>query len=144
MCIIHCSLYLYIYTQTYACVLSHPVIWGLWNPMNCSPTGSSVCGIFQARILEWAAISPSKGSSQPRDQTRVSCIPHMGRRILYYWATWEAPHKPNLNINLSIYNILQHRVPMLNIFDSILNWKKEIYNWICVNHTVKLYVYILF
>ena len=46
--------------------------------------GFSAHGIFQARILEWAAISYSRGSSQPRDQTRVSCI---GRQILYHCAT---------------------------------------------------------
>ena len=40
----------------------------LCNPMDCSPSGSSVHGIFQARILEWVAISFSKGSSRPRDQ----------------------------------------------------------------------------
>ena len=40
----------------------------------CSPPGSSVHEILQARILEWAAISFSRGSSQPRDQTWVSCI----------------------------------------------------------------------
>ena len=42
--------------------------------MDCSPPGSSVSGILQARILEWAAISFSRGSSQPRDQTCVYCI----------------------------------------------------------------------
>ena len=46
----------------------------LCNPVDCSPPGSSVHGIFQARILEWVAISSSRGSSQPRDQTWVSCI----------------------------------------------------------------------
>ena len=44
----------------------------LCDPMDCSPPGSSVHGIFQARILEWVAISFSRVSSQPRDQTRVS------------------------------------------------------------------------
>ena len=44
------------------------------NPMDCSPLGSSVHGIFQARILEWIAISFSRGSSRPRNPTRVSCI----------------------------------------------------------------------
>ena len=43
------------------------------DPMDCSLPGSSVNGIFQARVLEWAAIAFSRGSSQPRDQTRVSC-----------------------------------------------------------------------
>jgi len=42
--------------------------------MDCSSPGSSVHGISQARILEWVAISFSRGSSQPRDQTHISCI----------------------------------------------------------------------
>ena len=46
----------------------------LCDPMDCSPPGSSVHGILQARILEWVAISFSRGSSQPRDRTQVSCI----------------------------------------------------------------------
>ena len=54
----------------------------------CSPLGSSVHGISQARILEWVAISFSRGSSQSRDRTCISCI---DRQILYSWATWEAP-----------------------------------------------------
>ena len=46
----------------------------LCNPMDCSLPGSSVNGILQARILEWVAVPFSRGSSQPRDQTRVSHI----------------------------------------------------------------------
>ena len=46
----------------------------LRNPMDYSPPGSPIHGILQARILEWVAIPFSKGSSQPRDQTHVSCI----------------------------------------------------------------------
>ena len=46
----------------------------LCNPMDCSPPGSSVHGILQARVLEWVAIPFSKGSSQPSNQTQVSCI----------------------------------------------------------------------
>ena len=49
------------------------------NPMDCSLPRSSVHGIFQPRVLEWVAISFSKGSSQPRDQTLVSHI--VGRRF---------------------------------------------------------------
>ena len=45
----------------------------LCDPRDCSPPGSSVHEIFQARILEWVAIFFSRGSSQPRDQTQVSC-----------------------------------------------------------------------
>ena len=46
----------------------------LCDPMDCSPPGSSVHRILQARILEWVAIPFSRGSSQPRDRTQVSCI----------------------------------------------------------------------
>ena len=49
----------------------------------------SVHGVFQRRILEWVAISFSRGSSSPRDQTHVSSI---GRRILFHWAPRKAPN----------------------------------------------------
>ena len=62
----------------------------LCNPLDSSPSSSSVHGIFQARILEWVAISFSRGSSQPRDWNHVSCISCIRRWILYHWATWEA------------------------------------------------------
>jgi len=61
----------------------------LW-PMHCSPPGSSVHGILQTRILEWVAVPSSRGSSGPRDQTRISYVFCIGRHILYYCATWEA------------------------------------------------------
>ena len=56
----------------------------LWDPMDCSPPGSSVHGIFQARIQEWVAISSSRGSSQARDQTCISYVSCIGRRALYH------------------------------------------------------------
>ena len=59
----------------------------LCDPMDCSPPGSSIHEILQARILEWVAISFSRGSSWPRDQTRVSCILS---RCFTIWATREA------------------------------------------------------
>ena len=62
----------------------------LYNPTNCSPPGSSV----QARTLEGAAISSSSGSTQPRDQTSISCVCCIGRWIFYHSATWEAAKKP--------------------------------------------------
>ena len=46
----------------------------LFDPLDCSPPGSSVHGILQARILEWVAMPSSKGSSQPRDRTHGPCI----------------------------------------------------------------------
>ena len=60
----------------------------LCNPMDCSPPGSSVHGILQARILEWVVISFSRGSFQPRDWIYIS---RTNRQILYHWATREAP-----------------------------------------------------
>ena len=55
----------------------------LCNPLDCNPPGSSVHGIFQARILEWVAISFSRRSFQPRDWTQVAHI--IGRRFTI-WA----------------------------------------------------------
>ena len=60
--------------------LSH--VWLFCNPMDCSPTGSSIHGISQARILEWVAIPFSRGSSQPRDWTHVSCVSCISRQII--------------------------------------------------------------
>ena len=59
----------------------------LCDPMDCSPPGSSVHGILQARILECVAMPSSRGSSQPRDQTQVS---HTVSRFFFIWATREA------------------------------------------------------
>ena len=58
----------------------------LCSPMDCSLPGSSIYRIFQARILEWVAISFSRRSSQPKDWTWVSCI--VGR-CFTIWATRE-------------------------------------------------------
>ena len=59
----------------------------LCDPMDCSLPGSSVHGTLQARILEWVATPFSRGSSQPRDRTWVSCI---AGRFFTLWATREA------------------------------------------------------
>ena len=62
----------------------------LCNPMDCSLRGSSILGIFQARVLGWVAISFSRGSSRPRNQTWVSCIAnrcfyHLSCPLNIYW-----------------------------------------------------------
>ena len=62
----------------------------LCDPMDCSLSGSSVHGIFQARILELIAISFSRGFSQPRNWTQVSCI---AGRFFPDWAMREAPKR---------------------------------------------------
>ena len=57
----------------------------LCNPMDCSPPGFSVHKILQARILEWVAISYSRGSSWPKDLTCVCCVFCIDRWILCHW-----------------------------------------------------------
>ena len=65
--------------------------------MDYSPPGSSVHGILQARILEWVAMSSSRGSSQPRDQSQVSFTVRATREAL------------NMSMNLRYINNVSHR-----------------------------------
>ena len=74
----------------------------LRNPIDCSLPGSSVHRIFQARTLEQVAIFYSRGSSWPKDQTCISYVSCIGRRILYHCATWEA-HVLHLILATSIF-----------------------------------------
>ena len=69
----------------------------LCDLMNCSPPGSSIHGILQARILAWVAIRFSRGSSWPRDQTQVSCI-------ACRFFTIEPPGKPDVGSYRYIVN----------------------------------------
>ena len=73
----------------------------LWDPLDCSPPGSSVHGILQARILEWFAMPSSKESSWPRDQTCISCNsciaggffmaePWEGKPRIFRVSTWKS------------------------------------------------------
>ena len=62
----------------------------LWDPVDCSLPGSSVHGILQAEILEWVAMSFSRGSSQPRDQTQ-------SREILYHLSHQGSPDYVDYN-----------------------------------------------
>ena len=85
----------------------------LCSSVDYSPPGLSVHGISQARILEWVAISFSRGSSWPRDGTCISCL---GRRILYLWATRETQNNwwtlkiiiPPINSNHHIIVICEY------------------------------------
>ena len=70
--------------------VSHSVVSDSCCPMHCSPPGSSVRGILQARILEWVAISFSRRSSPPRDWSCVSCI---AGRFFIVWADRKAQYK---------------------------------------------------
>ena len=60
------------------------------DPVDCNPPDSSVLGILQVRILEWVAISSSRGSSWLRDWTHISCDFCIAGRFFTHWATWEA------------------------------------------------------
>ena len=62
----------------------------LCDPMDCSPPGSSVHGILQARILEWVAVSLSRGSSEPGIQPRSPELETFWATSLLFWATKEA------------------------------------------------------
>ena len=69
----------------------------LCNPMDCSPPGSSVHGILQARILDWVAMPSSRGSFWPEDWTCISCI---AGRFFTHWATWEVEI---ISLDVNIY-----------------------------------------
>ena len=69
-------------------VQSFSLICHFWDPKDCSPPGSSIHGISQARLLAWAAICFCRGSSWPGDRLCVSCL--AGRSF-----TTEPPGKPN-------------------------------------------------
>ena len=62
----------------------------LCSLMDCIPPGSPVQRISQARILEWAAISSFRGSSQPRNWTSISCVSCIAAGFFAHWATGEA------------------------------------------------------
>ena len=90
----------------------------LCDPMDCSPPGSSIHWILQARILEWVAISFSRGSSQPRDRTQVSRIAGVGFNL---WATREAIQTFSVQFSsvaqtcLTLCDPMNHRMPGLPV-----------------------------
>ena len=90
----HKLIYIYIYVSAYIQCIIYIIVnnevtqscLSLCDPIDCSLPGSSVHGVFKARILEWVAISFSRGSSRPRNRTQVSCI---AGRCFTIWATRE-------------------------------------------------------
>ena len=94
----------------------------LCDPMDCSLPDSSLHGILQARVLEWVAISFSRGSSRPRDRTRVSCIPG---RCFNLWANREAKFKVLVAqscLTLSMLWTIVHQAPLSMEFSRQENW----------------------
>ena len=90
--------------KVFVCMLVAQSCLTLCNPMNCNMPDSSVCGILQARILEWVAISFSRRSSQSRDQTRVTCI---AGKFFTIWATRE------VSFSFKIFN--HHLKPLIRL-----------------------------
>ena len=72
------------------CVLVAQSCPTLCDPMDCSPPGSFVHGILQARIVAWVTIPFSRGSSRPTDQTHISCVSCIAGGFFTVWATREA------------------------------------------------------
>ena len=76
----------------------------LCDPKDCGPPGSSVHGILQARTLEWLAMPSCRGSSQPRDRTRISHVSSLAGWFFSPGATREAP-APSAH---TFFNVFQH------------------------------------
>ena len=86
----------------HAQLLSHVLLFVA--PCDCSQPGSSAHGIFQARVLEWVAVSFSRGSSQLRDQTLISCVSYIGRWIcffFFFFFTTSATYKAHCSSHIS-------------------------------------------
>ena len=79
-------------SQRCLCASQVASVVSLCNPMDCSPPGSSVHGILQARILEWVAMPSCRGSSLPRDWTHVSYVSCIGRWVLCHQRHLGSPH----------------------------------------------------
>ena len=89
----------------YSCVRMHSVLPSnptLGHPVDCSPPGSSVHGILQARTLEWVTTPSSRASSPPRDWTQISCVYCIASRPY----TAEPPGKPKLFTVLYKYEVI--------------------------------------
>ena len=84
----------------------------LCDPVDCSPPDSSVHGILQARILEWVAISFSRGSSQPRDRTQVS---HIAGRLFNLCISREALKYKNIVSQKTTYRDTELQIQVLTL-----------------------------
>ena len=90
---------------TYVCVCAQSVVSNSAIPW-LQPPVSSVHGILQERTLEWVAISSSRASSLPRDQTHVSCVSCTDRQILYHWSPSEEQHHIHPQRTFKTFHVL--------------------------------------
>ena len=79
----------------------------LCDSMDCSPPGSFVHGILQARLLGWLAISFSRGSSRPRDQTQASCIAGRSKPLILGFPSGSAVKNPSAMLEMWIRSLGQ-------------------------------------
>ena len=86
-----------------------------WDPMDYRPPGSSVHGILQARILEWIAMSSSRGSFRPRDRTQISCNSCFGRQI----------HSPLSHVESPWMVLYRDPVPIFCMWIFSFSWRKK-------------------
>jgi len=99
--------------------------------MDYNPPGSSAHGILQARILVWVAMPFSRGSSQPRDWTQVSCI---GHGFFTHWTTWEA----QFDIHIQ-YDMITMISVVTNCHHTKLLQNCQLYSLCCTLHPGDLF-----
>ena len=114
----------FIFYISWVCVLSCVQLFA--TPWTVAPPGYSVHGVFQARILEWVAVSSSRESSQPRDQTCISYISALAGGFF----TTVPPTKPFLTLDQeSTFFFFFARNSFIVVRDSIL--KQQARHWGC-------------
>ena len=104
---------------TLVCSQSPQLCPTLCDCMDCSPQGSFVCGILQARIVEWIAIPTSRGSSPPRKRTRLSCGSCFARRFFtaeplvkpLYTHTYTQIYASDMCIYISYFYVFSRTFP---------------------------------
>ena len=130
------------------CVRAKSLQWclTLCDPVDCSPPGSSVHGILQARILERVAMPSCRGSSRPKAQTPISSISLLADELFTTSATWEAqgwahilsppcslyplltPHsrdpKTTLEVHASLEGLTEMGISDYTHSCSLLQWKE--------------------
>ena len=89
---------------------------------DCRLPGSSVHGNFQARILQWVAISVFRGSSQPRDQTHISCVSCIGKWILY-----QLSHSLSRDNSQNYAHMISQSCPL----SEEVKFMFRVWHWVC-------------
>ena len=121
----------------------------LCNPVDCSPPGSSVHGILQARILKWVTIPFSRGSSRSRHWTLVSCIAggfftlsHLGTSILKHYP-WLINSLLSHNNPLGWRSELGKSKDTLPDYENLYQFHVSMYNFILINWSVHFHTVFL-